>query len=143
MPKRMKTNDVLALLKQGKLAENIVIADLEETQLGFRDALLLTENGFIIPTGNIIYKDTEIEYDPDFDEVEWNGDYQSLTKMLHSKGITTELSEKEKEDTFTIEISIADEKIVQWLDQNTPKLKELMNKLVIDLYHTDQILHSK
>jgi hypothetical protein len=139
----MKTNEAIALIKQGDSAENVVLTDLDQTQLGFRDALLLTESGFVIPAGNIIYQDEAIEYDPDFDEVQWEGDFKNLKEVLQSKGVTSPSNLDRKEDSITIEISVADEKIGQWLDQNTPKLKEIVNKLVIDLYHTDQILHSK
>ncbi|MFZ2898938.1 MAG: hypothetical protein WA004_09965 [Saprospiraceae bacterium] len=35
------------------------------------DALLLAENGIVVPDGNIVYDDSDIQYDPDFDDVEW------------------------------------------------------------------------
>ncbi len=36
-----------------------------------------------------------------------------------------------------------DNAIKDWLSKNTGKMKDIVNKLVVDLYHTDKILHSK
>ena len=62
-----------------------------------------------------------------------------MKDLLSSKGI----SEDSKEEIITIELSIKDEAVKDWLVKNTGKLKVIVNKLVIDLYHTDRILHSK
>lgn len=48
----MKTTEALNLLHQGHYVEDVVLLDLETQKLGFRDALLLTENGFVVPAGN-------------------------------------------------------------------------------------------
>ena len=62
-----------------------------------------------------------------------------MKDLLSSKGITEDI----KEGTITIELSIKDEAVKDWLVKNTGKLKAIVNKLVVDLYHTDRILHSK
>ncbi|MBK7337790.1 MAG: hypothetical protein IPJ00_17260 [Saprospirales bacterium] len=135
----MKTEEVIALIKQGVSVDDIVLSDLEEKRLNFRDALLLVENGFLVSKENILYKEKDIAYDADFDEVEWEGNYTSLKDLLSSKGIT----EDNKEEIITIELSIKDKAVKDWLIQNTGNLKAIVNKLVVDLYHTDRILHSK
>jgi len=43
------------------------------------DALLLAENGVVIPEQNIYYDDRDIAYDPDFDDVEWSEEPVKLT----------------------------------------------------------------
>jgi hypothetical protein len=49
MAKPMKTTEALYLLHQGQRVEDVILLDLETQKLGFRDALLLTENGFVVP----------------------------------------------------------------------------------------------
>lgn len=139
MKKTMKTAEVLDLIRQGVSVEDIVLSDLEEKRLSFRDALLLVENGYLVSEKNMLYRDSDVIYDPDFEEVEWEGKYSNLKDMLSSKGI----AKGKKEEVITIELSIEDEAVREWLNNNTAKLKDLVNKLVTDLYHTDQILHSK
>jgi hypothetical protein len=139
MNKKMKTDDVLDLIKKGGTVEDIVLSDIGEKRLSFRDALLLVENGFLVSKENLLYNDSDIEYDADFDEVKWEGRYTSLKDLLSSKGI----AQDEQEEVITIELSIKDQAVRDWLNENTGKLKDIVHKLVVDLYHTDQILHSK
>ncbi|MBK7337553.1 MAG: hypothetical protein IPJ00_15950 [Saprospirales bacterium] len=139
MKKTMKTDEVIDLIKQGISVEDIVLSDIEEKRLSFRDALLLVEHGFLVSEKNMLYRDSDIAHDPEFDEVEWEGNYTSLKDLLSLKGITKD----ENEEIITIELSVKDEAVKDWLNKNTDKLKDIVNKLVIDLYHTDQILHSK
>jgi len=134
----MRTDEVIDLIKQGSSIDDIVISDIEEKKLNFRDAILLVEHGFLIPKGNIVYSDSDIEYDPEFDEVNWQENYGDLSDLLKSE----DLLEKDT-DTITIELTVEDKAVKEWLEQNTSKLKEIVNKLVVDLYHTDQRLHSK
>lgn len=135
----MKTDEVLDLIKKGVAVEDIVLSDIEEKRLSFRDALLLVENGFLVSKENLLYKDSDIAYDAEFDEVQWEGNYSSLKNLLTSKGI----SQNETAEVITIELSIKDQEVRDWLNKNTGKLKDIVQKLVVDLYHTDQILHSK
>ena len=139
MKKRMKTDEVLELIKQEVSVEDIVLSDIKEKRLNFRDALLLVEHGFLVSEENLLYRDSDIAYDADFDEVEWEGNYSRLKDLLTAKGI----AEDKKEEVITIELQIKDQAVRDWLNKNTDKLKDIVNKLVVDLYHTDQILHSK
>lgn len=82
MAKPIKTTDALDLLHQGQRVEDVVLLDLETQKLGFRDALLLTENGFVVPAGNIVYQDSDVQYDPDFDDTTWKGEYGKLSDFL-------------------------------------------------------------
>lgn len=140
MTKRIKTSEALELMKEGTSVGGFVLSDVETQQLGFRDALLLAENGFVVPSGNIVYDDADIEYDADFDEVEWRGEPTNLQDFLVSKGIT---HQAETDTAISIEIAVEDQAVRHWLEKNSPKLKRIVEKLVIDLYHTDQILHAK
>ena len=127
MSKTMKTEEVIDLIKQGSSVEDIVLLDIKEKRLNFRDALLLVENGFLVSKENMLYKDSDVTYDAEFDEVEWEGNYTSLKKILLSKDDVTEDS---KEEVITIELSIEDKAVKEWLSQNTGKLKDIVNKPV-------------
>jgi hypothetical protein len=59
--------------------EEVVIEDLKETQVRAVDALILAENGILIPEQNIYYSDDDIAYDPDFDEVKWSKEPLKMT----------------------------------------------------------------
>lgn len=139
MSKTMKTDEVINLIKQGLPVDDIVLLDIEEKRLNFRDSLLLIESGFLLTEKNLLYQDTDVVYDAEFDEVNWEGNYTSLQDLLLSKGVT----ENENDEIVTIELAIKDQAVKDWVVKNTGKMKDIVNKLVIDLYHTDQILHSK
>ena len=135
----MKTDEVLDLIKRGRSVEDIVLSDLAEKRLKFKEAMLLVEHGFIVSPENILYRDSDIAYDPDFDEVEWESDYGNLREFLESKNLTNPADS----DTITIELSIKDQGMREWLDKHESKLKEVVKKMVVDLYNTEQLLHSK
>lgn len=86
----MKTDEVIDLIKQGSLVDDIVLSDIKEKRLKFRDALLLVENGFLVSKENVLYQDSDVADDPEFDETEWEGKYSNLKNLLSSKGITND-----------------------------------------------------
>lgn len=49
MTKPIKTAKALNLLLQGQRVADVLLLDIETQKSGFRDALLLTENGFVVP----------------------------------------------------------------------------------------------
>ncbi len=54
----------------------------------------------------------------------------------------SELVQEKSIKPIKVEIVIEDEKVRNWLQKNTSKIQTLINKLIVDLYYTDQILHS-
>ena len=140
MSKVMKTDEVISLINRGESVADIVLSDIRQKRVRFREAILLVENGYLIPEENILYDDSDIAYDSEFDEVEWEKNYTNLHSMLSSHGV---IDAKSKEDKITIELSIEDKDIKDWLGQNTTKLKDIVKKLIVDLYHTEKMLHSK
>ena len=137
--KIMKTDEVFDLINRGESVDNIVLSDLNSKRLSIREALQLVENGFSVSQENIRYDDAEVAYDADFDEVEWEGNYKSLRGLLVSRQVVEE--EQPKEEIITIELSVKDKGLKNWLGENTGKLKDIINKLVVDLYKTEQLLH--
>jgi hypothetical protein len=94
MTKLLKTTEALDLLHQGQSLEDVELLDLETQELGFRDALLLTENGFVVPAENIVYQDSDIQDDPDFDDSTWNGEYGKLSDFLAANGLVPESTQE-------------------------------------------------
>jgi len=138
----MTTDKAIALLKQGETADNIILSDIEEQKIAFRDALLLVEHGFLVPTGNITYDDADVQYDPDIDDVAWEGNYRKLSELLAAKGVT-EGQENAGDESILLELAVSDQAVRHWLQENKSELKKLLAKLIVDLYHTDQQLHPK
>jgi hypothetical protein len=68
---KITLEQAISLLKSGGQLGNLVISDLATSSVKAMDALLLAENGIAVPDGNIVYDDSDIQYDPDFDEMEW------------------------------------------------------------------------
>lgn len=71
MNKQIDVRSAIDLLKSGKTIDNVVISDMTTSKVMAMDALLLAKNGFIVPDGNIVYDDDQVQYDPDFDDVTW------------------------------------------------------------------------
>lgn len=140
MSKMLETKEVIDLIRKGESVDGIVLSDIKEKRVRFQEAMLLVENGYSIPAENILYDDSDVAYDADFDEVAWEGNYTNLQGMLLSEGV---LEAKDSVETITIELFIEDKEIKDWLLENTTKLKAVVQKLVVDLYHTEKILHSK
>jgi hypothetical protein len=71
MNKQIDVRSAIDLLKSGETIDNVVISDMTTSKVMAMDALLLAKNGFIVPDGNIVYDDDQVQYDPDFDDVTW------------------------------------------------------------------------
>ena len=69
--KVLPVQSAIDLLKSGGSLDNVVISDLDSSKVNVMDALLLAKNGCLVPDGNIEYNDEQIQYDPDFDDVDW------------------------------------------------------------------------
>jgi hypothetical protein len=68
---KITLKQALSLLKSGNQLGNRVISDLATSKVKAMDAILLAEHGIAVPDSNIVYDDSDIQYDPDFDEMEW------------------------------------------------------------------------
>ncbi|MCS7036075.1 MAG: hypothetical protein RMJ33_01255 [Saprospiraceae bacterium] len=96
------------------------------------DALLLAENCFVVPDDNIIYEDSDIEYDPEFDEVAW-GRPTSFKEAKEPEGVS-DVAE------LVVRVPIRNEEMKEWIAENREKMDRVMGKLLEDLYETEQLL---
>ena len=97
------------------------------------DALLLAENGLLVPDGNIVYDDADISYDPEFDEVDWG----KPRSFKHEKKQGEERPESEE---LVVRVHIKNDDMKEWLSLNREKLDQVIGKLLEDLYLTERLL---
>jgi len=116
----------------GNLGAN-TISDLETSKVKAMDALILAENGFVVPSGNIVYQDSDIQYDPDFDDVDWREPVS-----FHQLKNRTEESQAVEELVVTVQIK--NEGIRAWIHANRTKIDLVVGKLLEDLYRTEKLL---
>ena len=126
------------ILKSGGTLGESVISDLEISKVKAMDALLLAENGFFVPDGNIVYDDNDIQYDPDFDDVEW-GD---PVPFRHGKNHLVQETKEEKNGAgeIVVRVTIKNNDMKEWLGLNEQKLDQIISKLLEDLYNTERLL---
>ena len=76
---KLKIEQAIETARKNKSLEGVIIEDLKGTQVRAVDALILAEHGIVIPEQNIYYKDDDIAYDPDFDDVKWSKEPLKMT----------------------------------------------------------------
>lgn len=138
----MTIEQAVQLAKKHQSLEGVVIDDLNETQVSAVDALALAECGIVVPEQNIFYSDTDITYDPDFDEVNWLEEPIRMTweeKMEISKEIRRENESGEGEE-ISVKVNIADKEVRQWVLENYDKLGEIFGYFIVDIYRANKII---
>lgn len=130
---KISVETAIDILKSGKDLGGRIISNLETSKVSAMDALLLAENGFVVPDINVIYKDSDIEYDPDFDEVDWGKPvpFNQNKKRQKTPSVVEEL---------VVRLSIENAGMKEWLEANRKKLDPLILKLLKDLYETEKLL---
>lgn len=130
---KISVETAIDILKSGKDLGGRIISNLETSKVSAMDALLLAENGFVVPDINVIYKDSDIEYDPDFDEVDWGNPvpFNQNKKRQKTPSVVEEL---------VVRLSIENAGMKEWLEANRKKLDPLILKLLKDLYETEKLL---
>lgn len=74
-----------------------------------------------------------------FNAVKRKNEYSKLSDFLASKGLVPESAQ----ESVNIAITTQDKAVQKWLQQNSEKLERVVNKLELDLYHTEQMLRTK
>lgn len=134
MSNSISTKAAIKALRSGKSLNNKTLSDLGSSVVDVIDALLLAEHGFLVPEGNIVYDDSKIAYDPDFDDADW-GEPISVKEPAAN----LEKSKVAKDEKLVIELSINPE-LKSWIDANDIQLEIVIRKLLTDLYKTEKLL---
>ncbi|MBK8491413.1 MAG: hypothetical protein IPL49_11150 [Saprospirales bacterium] len=137
---KLKIEQAIELARNNKSLEGVIIEDLKETQVPAVDALILAEYGIVIPAQNIYYKDDDIAYDPDFDEVTWSKEPLRMTweeKIL----LAEEIAKKNKdEEEISVKVTIPDQEVRQWFNANYDKMGQILGNFIIDIYKASKII---
>ena len=126
---KMTIEELLETIAAGEtVPEDTTVSDLKDRKVSFREAVKLSNHGFTVPEENIRYDDEEVAYDPDFDEVVWEENYQPMAAAMPEK--------------ISVDLTIEDTEVRQWWMENASKMQSVLEKLVVDLYQTEKILRS-
>lgn len=137
---KLKIEQAIEMARQDKSLEGVIIEDLKETQVRAVDALVLAEYGIIVPEQNIYYKDEDIAYDPDFDDVEWSEEPLKMTweeKMQLSEEMD---KNSNKEEGISFKVNISDQEVRQWVKENHDKMGQILGNLIVDIYRANKII---
>lgn len=134
---KIDVHSAIDLLKSGGKIDKIIISDLTTSKVKAMDALLLAENGCLVPDGNIVYDDDKVQYDSDFDEVAW-GKLVPFKQMKESLSSATakQLSETTE---LVVKIQIRSTDMKQWLAQNREQLNFVINGLLESMYKAERL----
>lgn len=134
--KKINVHSAIDLLKSGGSIDKMIISDLTTSKVKAMDALLLAENGCVVPDGNIVYDDSDIQYDPDFDEVTWSKPvpFKELKELLSSE--RTEHPSESAE--FVVKFQVENVAMKQWLTQNQEQINLVISDLLKGMYKARQ-----
>lgn len=137
----MKINikEAISLARSNQSLAGIAIEDLEETQVSSVDALMLAESGILIPAQNIYYKDEDIAYDPDFDEVSWSREPLQMSweeKFARAR----ELEAQNQQALPALHLSTQRPEVDAWLIENQEKIAQILQPILISLFEAEKAM---
>ena len=137
----ISTRAAIEAIKAGQSIQDKTLSDLGSVRVDVMDALLLAEHGFLVPEGNIVYDDSKIAYDPDFDEGEWGApvSVRQRSDAPDNPGKREDRSGSAKTEQLVVELSL-DQELKNWLEANDIQLAAILEKLLTDLYQTEKLL---
>ena len=134
----MKTEQALAMIKNGESLKGVVLEDLATVQVSARDALSFARSGIVIPEQNVFYDDADIAYDEEIDEVEWSNENLNLSWEEKAK-----LFSQNKYKPITLEITTNDLEVDTWLRENQERLSEVIKPIVKSLFEAEKMIKVK
>jgi hypothetical protein len=138
----MKTEQALAMIKNGESLKGVVLEDLDAVQVSARDALSLARSGIVVPEQNVFYDDADIAYDEEIDEVEWSNENLNLSWEEKTK-LFNESKPQNKQKLITLEITTNDLEVDTWLSENRERLSEVIKPIIKSLFEAEQMIKVK
>lgn len=141
----MKTEQALAMIKNGESLKGVVLEDLDAVQVSARDALSLARSGIVVPEQNVFYDDADIAYDEEIDEVEWSTENLNLSWEEKAKLFSESKQEGAKNNSkpVTLEITTNDLEVDTWLRENRERLSEVIKPIVKSLFEAEKMIKVK
>ncbi|MBK6905313.1 MAG: hypothetical protein IPH04_21575 [Saprospirales bacterium] len=135
MNKEINVDSAIELLKSGGNLDQIIISGLATSKVKMIDALLLAKNGCVVPDGNIVYDDDQIQYDPDFDDVTWGRPvpFKKLKQSLETDEPVNEVAE------VVVKLQLKNAGMRQWLAKNEDQINLVVSGLLESMYKADKL----
>ncbi len=125
--KSISVAEALKRLNTGDKIEGVAI-DFKGAKVKALDAFKLGKAGVQVPDEVIVHDDTDVAYDPDFDEYEWKRTDIDPFKSLKER--------------LTVNIEI-EKDVEAWIQKNGIELDHLLEKLIHDFYSSNQMIKGK
>lgn len=136
----LTVKEAVKRVNKGGSLEGVLLDENTIQQVNVRDAMLLSSGGIVIPEENIFYKDEEIEYDEEIDELVITSGIVQLSWEEKAKR-AEEFSEQSKEGKeVLINLSTQKPEIDDWIANNKKKLEILLKPIVINLFNAEKII---
>lgn len=136
----LTVKEAVQRVKSGGNLEGVVLDESTIKQVNVRDAMVLSRGGIVIPEQNIYYKDEEIEYDEDIDELVITGGIVNLSWEEKARKAEEYAKQVEKVEEVLINLSTEKPEIDNWISANKKKLERLLRPIVIDLFNAERII---
>ncbi|MBK6620178.1 MAG: hypothetical protein IPG32_04635 [Saprospirales bacterium] len=135
MNKEINVDSAIELQKSGGNLDQIIISGLATSKVKMIDALLLAKNGCVVPDGNIVYDDDQIQYDPDFDDVTWGRPvpFKKLKQSLETDEPVNEVAE------VVVKLQLKNAGMRQWLAKNEDQINLVVSGLLESMYKADKL----
>lgn len=135
--KVLTVKEAVEMVNKGKNLEGVVLDESTIKQVNVRDALVLARGGIVIPEQNIYYKDDEIEYDEDIDELFITSGVVNLSWEEKAR----RAKEFSKKDTVVVlDLSTQKPEIDDWIAKNREKIEKVLKPIVIDLFYAEKTI---
>ncbi|MCB0561950.1 MAG: hypothetical protein H6573_13015 [Lewinellaceae bacterium] len=140
MMKVLTVKEAVERVNRGGNLEGVVLDESTTQQVNIRDAMVLSRGGIVIPEQNIYYKDEEIEYDEDIDELVITSGVVDLSwEEKARKAKEYNKNRKEKKEVI-IDLSTQQPEIDDWIAKNRKKLETVLRPIVVNLFNAEKII---
>jgi len=138
--KVLTVKEAVEWVNSGNTLEGVVLDENTIKQVNVRDAMVLARGGIVVPEQNIFYKDDEIEYDEDIDELVITSGIVELSweeKARRAK----EYSQKEKRATeVMVDLATQKPEVDDWIAKNREKIENLLKPIVESLFNAEKAI---
>ena len=136
----LTVKEAVERVNKGGNLEGVHLDERTIQQVNVRDAMVLSRGGIVIPEQNIFYKEEEIEYDEDIDELVITSGIVKLSWEEKAKR-AEQYSERPKEGKEAlIDLSTKEPEIDDWIAKNKKKLEALLKPIVINLFKAEKVI---
>lgn len=136
----LTVKEAVKRVNKGGSLEGVQLDERTIQQVNVRDAMVLSRGGIVIPEQNVFYKDEEIEYDEEIDELVITSGIVKLSWEEKAKR-AEQYSEQPKEGKEAlIDLSTKEPEIDDWIAKNKKKLEALLKPIVINLFKAEKVI---